>query len=396
MAVVRITELPIATSAGLNDVFPFVAGGVTYQITTANLGQSLPLFPYTGSATISGSFTSIGNTSVVNLNTSNATILSLKSVNTDKFVFNLDSSGNPRLGIGNTPSVALDVSGSGIFRNNLTITGSTGTNTLLQVNNNVGSSSLFVSASNKVGIGTSNTDFGTLSILGTDNTTLSSTLWGSITGSGVVNTVYNQSSTTNSVAGVRLITSASVWNMYNVSTGASAGALTFGNGATGSGNERLRITNTGVTCFSCQVCTPLIIADTHRISTYAFDYVVYKEFQENTTNIPFFKVVDTIGIGSYSVFVNLISGNSQTGGYISQAYQGVLSYYFGGWQGSGVTISTIAGVTAGSSCISSAVVCTSCIVFRVNTSSNATATCNTTVAYIRVVSNGYVPTVSVI
>jgi hypothetical protein len=98
-----------------------------------------------------------------------------------------------------------------------------------------------------VGIGTTSA-FGKLSIVGTDNTTISSALWGSSTGAGLVSSVYNASQTANSVAGIRLITrdsGASIWNMYNISTGASTGDLAFGNGTGGAGTEKLRITNSG-------------------------------------------------------------------------------------------------------------------------------------------------------
>jgi hypothetical protein len=98
-----------------------------------------------------------------------------------------------------------------------------------------------------VGIGT-DPSFGKLSILGTDNTTISSTLWGTSTGAGIVTSVYNTSQTTDSVAGIRLITrnsGASVWNIYNISRSGDNGDLAFGNGAGGAGTEKVRILNNG-------------------------------------------------------------------------------------------------------------------------------------------------------
>ena len=107
---------------------------------------------------------------------------------------------------------------------------------------------LTISSSGNVGIGTTTPAYGKLSIVGTDNTVLSSALWGTSAGAGLVATVYNASQTTDSVAGIRLVTrdsGASVWNIYNVSRGNDTGDLAFGNGAGGVGTEKMRITNTG-------------------------------------------------------------------------------------------------------------------------------------------------------
>jgi hypothetical protein len=105
-----------------------------------------------------------------------------------------------------------------------------------------------ITSDGKVGIGTDTPSFGKLSIVGTDNTTVSSTLWGTSAGAGLVASVYNASQTTNSVAGIRLITrdsGASVWNIYNISRGGDNGDLAFGNGAGGAGTEKMRILNNG-------------------------------------------------------------------------------------------------------------------------------------------------------
>jgi hypothetical protein len=108
-------------------------------------------------------------------------------------------------------------------------------------------SSAIFEESGSVSIGTTSA-FGKLSVVGTDNTTISSALWGTSTGAGLVSSVYNGSQTANSVAGIRLITrdsGASVWNIYNVSTGGDSGDLAFGNGSGGAGTEKLRILNSG-------------------------------------------------------------------------------------------------------------------------------------------------------
>jgi hypothetical protein len=105
-----------------------------------------------------------------------------------------------------------------------------------------------ITTGGNVGIGTDTPLFGKLSIVGTDNTTISSALWGTSAGAGLVASVYNASQTTDSVAGIRLITrdsGASVWNIYNISRGGDNGDLAFGNGAGGAGTEKLRILNNG-------------------------------------------------------------------------------------------------------------------------------------------------------
>jgi hypothetical protein len=105
-----------------------------------------------------------------------------------------------------------------------------------------------ITSAGNVGIGTNTPSFGKLSVVGTDNTTISSALWGTSAGAGMVIGVYNASQTANSVAGIRLITrdsGASVWNIYNISTGNDSGDLAFGNGAGGAGTEKMRILNSG-------------------------------------------------------------------------------------------------------------------------------------------------------
>jgi hypothetical protein len=142
----------------------------------------------------------------------------------------------------NTTGPELQVNNNGVILGNLltdnhSITGS------LRITGS-GTHTIF----GNVAIGTTST-FGKLSVVDTDNTTISSALWGTSTGAGLVSSVYNGSQTTNSVAGIRLITrdsGASIWNMYNISTGASTGDLAFGNGTGGAGTEKMRITNSGL------------------------------------------------------------------------------------------------------------------------------------------------------
>jgi hypothetical protein len=119
-----------------------------------------------------------------------------------------------------------------------------------------GSNLLFLSCAGNVSIGTESA-YGKLSVVSSDDTVLSSALWGGALAGGIHATIYNNSQCVNSVAGLKLITrnsGASHWSMYNISTGASTGDLIFGHGSGGSGCEKLRIASTGVACFACQVC----------------------------------------------------------------------------------------------------------------------------------------------
>jgi hypothetical protein len=111
-----------------------------------------------------------------------------------------------------------------------------------------GSSKMVITNNGRVGIG-STPDYGTLSIFCTDNTIISSTEWGTSAASNLVMAVYNGSQCVGSGAGIRFITrnsGASIWNIYNISTGASTGDLAFGNGTGGTGTEKMRITNSGL------------------------------------------------------------------------------------------------------------------------------------------------------
>lgn len=117
----------------------------------------------------------------------------------------------------------------------------------LIIENATPSTTLYLKNNGFVGIG-STPDYGKLSIVGTDNTVLSSTAFGSSGGGGVMTAIYNLSQSAGSFAGIKLITrnsGASFWNIVNVSIGASSGDLSFGNGTGGSGSEKMRLTNDG-------------------------------------------------------------------------------------------------------------------------------------------------------
>jgi hypothetical protein len=106
---------------------------------------------------------------------------------------------------------------------------------------------LFLSCLGNVSIGTESA-YGKLSVVSSDDTILSSALWGGSLAGGIHATIYNYSQCVNSVAGLKLITrnsGASHWSMYNVSTGGSTGDLIFGHGSGGIGCEMLRIVSGG-------------------------------------------------------------------------------------------------------------------------------------------------------
>jgi hypothetical protein len=161
---------------------------------------------------------------------------------------------------------------------------------------------LFVSSSGNIGIGTTSA-FGKLSVVGTDNTTISSALWGSSTGAGLVSSVYNSSQTANSVAGIRLITrdsGASVWNMYNISTGGDSGDLAFGNGAGGAGTEKLRITNSGLVGIG--TCSP-----GNKLAILAADETTNPTLG---TNAGKFGIFNGTGAGTYGMIMGVINNGN--------------------------------------------------------------------------------------
>ena len=98
-----------------------------------------------------------------------------------------------------------------------------------------------------ISIGTVNS-YGKLTVLGDNSNVLNSFNIGTATSNGVVSTVYNTNQTVGSYAGIRLITrnsGASLWGIFNKSTGESAGNLVFCHGSGGTGSERMAITSGG-------------------------------------------------------------------------------------------------------------------------------------------------------
>ena len=99
-----------------------------------------------------------------------------------------------------------------------------------------------------VGVGSSDMGYGLLTVMSTNNTTLGVTEFGTSSGGAHTIAVYNLSQTVNSAAGIKLVTrnsGAAIWGMYNQSLSANAADFVIGNGTSGTGYERLRITNGG-------------------------------------------------------------------------------------------------------------------------------------------------------
>jgi hypothetical protein len=197
-----------------------------------------------------------------------------------------------------------------------------------------GGNTLILTQTGKVGIGTQSPDYGNLSIYCIDNTPLSSSVWGTSTAAGVTVAVYNGSQCANSVAGLRLITrdsGASIWNIYNVSTGPSAGALAFGNGSGGTGYEKLRITDDGITCFACTVCIggEMVVKgnagsyNTHYFTTGASNVAKYIQYNASGTAInqiaadahSYFNSGCNVGIGTSTPTYTLdVTGTARVSG----------------------------------------------------------------------------------
>jgi len=142
-----------------------------------------------------------------------------------------------------TMFIGSDVNGSLFMNGNTTapmrwVTGGPGTTEKMRL-----------TASGDVSIGTSSI-YGKLSVLGTDNTVMSSALIGTSNAGGIMATVYNASQTVGSVAGIRLITrnsGASLWSIFNISRSAEIGDLVFARSTTGgSGIEQMRLDYYGV------------------------------------------------------------------------------------------------------------------------------------------------------
>lgn len=111
-----------------------------------------------------------------------------------------------------------------------------------------GTDGISINSSGQVSVGSTDFGYGLLTVMTTNNTVIGSTEWGSSSGGALSSAVYNLSQTVGTGAGIKLVTrnsGASVWGMYNISTGTNSGDLVFGSGTGGSGAERIRFSNGG-------------------------------------------------------------------------------------------------------------------------------------------------------
>jgi len=149
----------------------------------------------------------------------------------------------------------------------------------------------------------------------------------------------------------------------------------------------------GIACFGSTVCAPQFIASSSlRVSSHAYTFTANKAFNENTSDVEFFKIA--MSGGQAAIFVQFSSLNSGTAAYKVQTYHGVLSNNWSGWVGCGIEVTGNPSCRANfaASSINSIATYTGCIVFRVSTTNNGTSTTATGTANITVVTDGGVPT----
>jgi hypothetical protein len=220
-----------------------VTSSIVYSSGSNNFGnQLINTQTFTGSVNITGSnHTIFGNVGIgitnpsfpLEVSSSSTTLLARFTSNqTNAAIRLVNTSG----GGGRTYSI-----GSGD-------TGSVGAYGFYVYDETGASTVLAISASGWLGLGTNNPAYGKLSIMDTDNTATTSSMFGSSTGTGVNAAIYNLSTTVGSSAGIRFTTrnsGAAIWAIANLSTGASTGDLVFGNGTGGAGTEKMRITSVG-------------------------------------------------------------------------------------------------------------------------------------------------------
>ena len=152
----------------------------------------------------------------------------------------------------------------------------------------------------------------------------------------------------------------------------------------GSVTERLRINSDGIACFAGTVCA-LSLTTTNggivqvcgnNVKTQTFFAI--KSIPEATTSA-FFRITTS---GASSTHVQLVSSNAAVGWYASQIYHAGNSSYWGGYIGSGASIS----LAGGSSGYISGIYSDNAGAqnYCVTTSSNGTVTSNLVIAYITV------------
>jgi hypothetical protein len=147
--------------------------------------------------------------------------------------------------------------------------------------------------------------------------------------------------------------------------------------------QRLGIAGNGSAVFACQVCVKSLVTTNGNISqsqngVKTQTFFATKSVPESTTSA-FFRITTS---GASSTHVQLVSSNAAVGWYASQIYHAGNSSYWGGYIGSGASIS----IAGGSSGYISGIYSDNAGAqnYCVTTSNNGTSTSNLIIAYITV------------
>ncbi len=176
---------------------------------------------------------------------------------------------------------------------------------------------------------------------------------------------------------------------YTRANAGTAGDVLYGTSPVADGGERMRITSTGIACFACQVCVKSLTTTSGGVSQIqngvkTQTFFAYKLINENST-APFFRITTA---GASSTHTQLIASNAGVGWHTSQIYHASNAGYWGGYIGSGASIS----ITSASAGYISGIYSDNAGAqnYCVTVASNGTSTQSLVVAYITVVlADGY-------
>ena len=176
---------------------------------------------------------------------------------------------------------------------------------------------------------------------------------------------------------------------YTRANAGTAGDVLYGTSPVADGGERMRITSTGIACFACQVCAKSLTTTSGGVSQIqngvkTQTFFAYKLINEAST-ANFFRITTS---GASSTHTQLIASNAGVGWHTSQIYHASNVGYWGGYIGSGASIS----ITNGSAGYISGIYSDNAGAqnYCVTVASNGTSTQSLVVAYITVVlADGY-------
>jgi hypothetical protein len=176
---------------------------------------------------------------------------------------------------------------------------------------------------------------------------------------------------------------------YTRANAGTAGDVLYGTSPVADGGERMRITSTGIACFACQVCAKSLTTTSGGVSQIqngvrTQTFFAYKLINEAST-ANFFRITTS---GASSTHTQLIASNAGVGWHTSQIYHASNAGYWGGYIGSGASIS----ITNGSAGYISGIYSDNAGAqnYCVTVASNGTSTQSLVVAYITVVlADGY-------